>query len=325
MKKSFFLLIIALSLSKITFAQDITGSSDHPIITRYPGSKILFYYQKEYNELQMPTAVINNGEAGNLLSAKGKHTSILYKGPEGRSTLEVFRNYEQAIQSAGGEILFSCEGKYAPKGCDFYKKTYGLKFFSSVYRKRRTASDQYLYSEGGSNDQTFLTAKFDRGNTITYLEIGITGAFLGKGVDIQLEIVETSKMDGQLITAESIKEQLDKYGKIQIYTIFFATNSSTIEEGSNATLTAIADFLQQNPSYHLYVVGHTDDTGKFDHNFELSKKRADAVIESIDSLSTGVKSRLKPIGVGPVCPEGSNENEEGRTSNRRVELVKRLK
>ena len=111
MKKSFFLLIIALSLSKITFTQDIAGSSDHPIITRYPGSKILFYYQKEYNELQMPTAVINNGEAGNLLSAKGKHTSILYKGPEGRSTLEVFRNYEQAIQSAGGEILFSCEGK----------------------------------------------------------------------------------------------------------------------------------------------------------------------------------------------------------------------
>ena len=305
--------------------QDIAGSSDHSIISRYPDSKIIFFYQKEYNELHMPTAVINNGEAGKLLSAKGKHTSILYKGPEGRSTIEIFRNYEQAIKSAGGEVLFSCEGKYAPNGCDFYNETFGLNFFNSVYSKRRTEEDQYLYSEGGSDDQTFLTAKFDLGNTITYLEIGISAAFFGEGADIQLEIVEVSKMEGQLITAESIKEQLDKYGKVQIYTIFFATNSSDIEEGSSATLQAIADFLKQNSSYQLYVVGHTDDTGKFDYNMSLSEERAQTIIYSINELERGTKNRLKAIGVGPACPEGSNENEKGRSANRRVELIKRLK
>ena len=324
MKKSFILFSI-LFFANILLGQDVAGSSDHPIITRYPDSKILFHYQKEYNELQMPTAVINNGEAGKLIAVKGKHTSILYKGPERRSTIEIFRNYEQAIKSAGGEVLFSCEGKYAPNGCDFYNETFGLNFFSSVYSKRRTEDDQYLYSEEGSDDQAFLTAKFDRGNTITYLEIGISAAFFGEGADIQLEVVEVSKMDGKLITAESIKKQLDKYGKVQIYTIFFATNSSNIEEGSSATLQAIADFLKQNPSYELYVVGHTDDTGKFDYNMSLSEKRAHAVISSINNLASGTKKRLKAIGVGPACPEGSNENEKGRTANRRVELVKRLK
>lgn len=301
-------------------AQDLDGSKDHPAISRYPGSTILYYYQKDYNEIQMPTAVVNS-KAGKLIEAKGKHTSILYKGPKGRSTIEVFRNYENAIKNAGGEILFSCSGKYAPGGCDDYNEHFSLNFFGSVYSKRRTTDDQYLYSEGGSDDQAFLTAKFDRGNTITYIEIGISAAFFGEGPDIQLEVVEQSKMEDNLITVESIKEQLDKYGKVQIYTIFFATNSAQIEEGSAATLEAIGDYLKKYPKENLYVVGHTDDTGSFEYNLELSKKRAIAVTDALDTSA----GRLQAEGVGPLCPEGSNQNDEGKTANRRVELVRRLK
>lgn len=309
--------------TNITAQDDVAGSADHPIISRYPGSSILYYYQKEYNELQMPTAVVDS-KAGKLIEANGKHTSILYKGPKERSTIEVFRNYEKAIQDAGGEILLSCSGKYAPGGCDDYNKHYSLSFFSSVYSKRRTNNDQYLYSEGGSDDQAFLTAKFDRGNMVTYLEIGISAAFFGEGADIQLEVVEVSKMETGLITAERIKEQLDRYGKVQIYTIFFATNSSTIEEGSSATLQAITDFLHQYPDEKLYIVGHTDDTGNFTYNLELSRKRATSVVNAIIQLGV-IASRLQAEGVGPLSPEGTNTSEEGKTMNRRVELVRRLK
>ncbi|MEO1517340.1 MAG: OmpA family protein [Bacteroidota bacterium] len=321
----FFCLCIALLGSAWTLsAQDKAGSEDHPILTRYPGSSIKFYYQKSYNELQMATAVAK-GDAAEFIQANGKHTSILYRGPDGRSSLEIFRNYQQAIEQAGGEILFACNGIYAPNGCDDYKATYGYKFFTSVYQKRRNATDQYLYIEGGDDDQAYLVGKFDRGNTITYVEIGITGKFLGHPTSIQLEVVEVSKMEGELITAESIKKQLDQYGKVQIYTIFFATNSAEIEQGSDATLQAIADFLAAHPSEKLYIVGHTDDTGSFGRNQQLSEQRAQAVVARLQGQMGELSDRLSPFGVGPLSPEGSNENEEGRSVNRRVELVRRLK
>jgi len=226
----------------------------------------------------------------------------------------------------GGEILFSCAGIYAPNGCDDYNSYFDYRFFDLIYPKREGQGDQYLYMGGGGKDQAYLTAQFDRGNTITYVEIGFAGSFLGSPSSIQLEIVEVAKMEDQLITAESIKDQLDKYGKVQIYTIFFATNSAAIEEGSGATLEAISDFLRNYPNEKLYVVGHTDDTGKIDYNHQLSEKRAQAVVASLQTMmTTELMHRLQPYGVGPLSPEGSNETDDGRTSNRRVELVRRLR
>ncbi|MEL6926794.1 MAG: DUF4892 domain-containing protein, partial [Bacteroidota bacterium] len=268
MKLSIYSTLLVLLFSFQLEAQDVSGSSDHPIISRYPGSTIAFYNQQEYNELQIATAM-KDGNVAEAINANGEHTSILYKGPKERSTIEIFRNYENAIKEAGGEILFSCSGIYAPGGCDNYKKYYSYRFFDAVYTRRKGVADQYTYLSGGGEGQAYLSAKFDRGNTITYVEVGVVGAFLGHPSSIQVEVVEVSKMEGQLITAETIKEQLDKYGKVQIYTIFFATNSAKIEEGSGATLEAIVGFLRKYPGEKLYVVGHTDDTGKFDYNRQL--------------------------------------------------------
>ncbi|RKY96340.1 MAG: OmpA family protein, partial [Ignavibacteriae bacterium] len=74
-------------------------------------------------------------------------------------------------------------------------------------------------------------------------------------------------------------------------------------------------------SLKLYVVGHTDMTGEFDYNVGLSLKRANAVIKSLVSEYGIAAERLAGKGAGPLCPIGSNKNEDGRKLNRRVELV----
>lgn len=70
------------------------------------------------------------------------------------------------------------------------------------------------------------------------------------------------------------------------------------------------------------MVGHTDDVGALDYNMNLSQRRAKAVVESLVSRYGINTDRLHPIGVGPSAPAASNETEEGRARNRRVELVK---
>ena len=72
----------------------------------------------------------------------------------------------------------------------------------------------------------------------------------------------------------------------------------------------------------LYVVGHTDNVGSIDSNLKLSKERADAVVNSLTANYGISADRLTAYGVASLAPLASNDSEEGRAKNRRVELVK---
>ena len=69
------------------------------------------------------------------------------------------------------------------------------------------------------------------------------------------------------------------------------------------------------------IVGHKDNTGDFDMNIKLSKDRADAVVAKLVNEYGVSNDQLKPFGAGSVSPVQSNKTEEGRTQNRRVEIV----
>ena len=84
----------------------------------------------------------------------------------------------------------------------------------------------------------------------------------------------------------------------------------------------IAKLLNTDPGLKLYVVGHTDTKGTFDANIKLSMDRALAVVNSLVSQFSINAARLKAFGDGPVAPVATNDTEEGRALNRRVELVK---
>jgi outer membrane protein OmpA-like peptidoglycan-associated protein len=79
--------------------------------------------------------------------------------------------------------------------------------------------------------------------------------------------------------------------------------------------------LNANSSLKIYVVGHTDMTGQLDYNMELSLRRAESVVEALVNTHGIAADRLKAQGAGPLCPVSTNNTEEGRKLNRRVELV----
>ena len=78
--------------------------------------------------------------------------------------------------------------------------------------------------------------------------------------------------------------------------------------------------MEQHPNLELAVVGYTDNTGDFKYNIGLSKRRADAIVNLL--VKQGIaRIRLAGVGVGPLNPIASNDTEQGRAENRRVELV----
>ena len=121
-KVVFCLLGMFMLITSIVFAQDgdVEGSKDHPLISRFAGSTIVYYDVKQFDEYILALGKVewerdeDYKRVFNLTKSKqleGKVTRIQYKVPKDRSTLEVYRNYEPALKSAGFEILFTSSGK----------------------------------------------------------------------------------------------------------------------------------------------------------------------------------------------------------------------
>jgi OOP family OmpA-OmpF porin len=138
----------------------------------------------------------------------------------------------------------------------------------------------------------------------------------------RLTIVEREQMEQKVtVNADALLGDIATTGHVAVYGIYFDHGSATIKQESKPSLNTIADMLKANQSLKLYVVGHTDMTGEFEYNVSLSLKRANAVVKALVSEYGIAAERLTGKGAGPLCPIGSNKNEDGRKLNRRVELV----
>lgn len=126
-----------------------------------------------------------------------------------------------------------------------------------------------------------------------------------------------------VLSAEDIAKEMKANGKATFYGIFFDTDKSDIKPESKETLEQMAKYLQTNPQINVFIVGHTDNIGAFEHNQQLSEKRAEAVVNYLIENYQIAASRLKGYGVSSLSPVSANTSEEGKSKNRRVEMVLR--
>lgn len=138
-----------------------------------------------------------------------------------------------------------------------------------------------------------------------------------------LQIIEKEAMAQDVVAdASSMANSIRTTGKVALYGIYFDTGKSVLKPESKPALEQISKLLSSDPALKLYVVGHTDNKGLFDANIKLSVDRALSVVNALVAQYKITATRLKACGDGPTAPVATNETEEGRSLNRRVELVK---
>jgi outer membrane protein OmpA-like peptidoglycan-associated protein len=119
-----------------------------------------------------------------------------------------------------------------------------------------------------------------------------------------------------------LEQALLQNGRVDVYDIFFSFNSDEIREESEPTLRDINDILRRHTDWKLSISGHTDNVASDSFNFELSQRRAVAVKNALVG-SFGIDAgRLTTSGYGKSRPVDTNDTEEGRARNRRVELMR---
>jgi outer membrane protein OmpA-like peptidoglycan-associated protein len=107
--------------------------------------------------------------------------------------------------------------------------------------------------------------------------------------------------------------------EMNLYNIYFETDSFRILPESEPELQKLVVFLKENPTLHVEVQGHTDDTGPAEKNRILSEKRARSVVEYLVSNNIE-EQKLNWAGYGEDRPVETNETPEGRRLNRRTTI-----
>lgn len=291
--------IYLLLIAGICFNSVVHAQKEHPLIQSYAGSVLSKFEQSEFEDYKLVTG-INSKNVFSSQSLQGKVTRQVFSNPTERSTLEIFSNYQAALVKAKAETLFSCQ-------LDTCGPSWG-----------RSAWNQFngLFS-AADGDPRYLAAHLQTAELNIYVAI-----MVGKK-RTQIDIIEIKAMqtDQVSLDANFMKNEIDRLGKIALYGIYFDTGEAKIKPESKPALMEVVKLLSDNPSLKLYVVGHTDMQGNLQFNMQLSEKRAQSVVQSLVKDYGVNTSRLAGYGVGPLVPVLTNQNDSGRASNRRVELV----
>lgn len=174
---------------------------------------------------------------------------------------------------------------------------------------------QLIYEFHDPDEDIVMKVVKNDTETWAYVRASANGSY-------EIHIIQKKTMNQDVVAdAKSLASSIRDTGKAAVYGIYFDSGKAVIKPESEPTLKEIAKLLQMEPKLKLYVVGHTDNVGAFEYNLKLSKDRADAVVKSLVEKSNIASSRLQPFGAGPVAPVASNQTEDGRAKNRRVELV----
>lgn len=330
MSISLLLFLVLVPIGSAVAQQDEAEPEDHPLISRFEGSTINQYSQRDFDEYILATGASEDGELSDSRRLEGKVTRLLYRLPEGTSTLEAFRSYEQALANAGFEILFSCAREEC--GSEFGSAVY-LNEINSVVTAFNISSPtnfRVSFQDGDVGERRYLTGTLDRPDGRVFVALYIANPegpmaewYWREYSYAALDVVEVAaREEGTVeVTAEHLAEEIDRTGRVAVDGIYFATNSAELESESDQVLGEVAQLLADDPELSVYVVGHTDNQGSFDANMTLSEQRATAVVQALVAEHDVARDRLQPVGVGPVAPVASNDTEDGRSQNRRVVLV----
>lgn len=143
------------------------------------------------------------------------------------------------------------------------------------------------------------------------------------GGGYMLTIIDKQAMVQEVAASAAMFDTgLKATGHVEVPGIFFDTGKSELKPESAAAVGEIAKLLKSEPAVKVFIVGHTDNVASLDLNTRLSQARAEAVVQSLIAQHGIAAARLTARGVGPLAPVASNDTEEGRAKNRRVELVK---
>jgi len=316
-------LFLALLVTSNVFAQrteDIDGSKDYPTISRFEGAVIEFYKETKWGSYKLPVNDKGIVDWGNPKALEGKVTRIQYTVSKDNNSDFVLHNYKAAFKQSGYDILIAIANEELGvsdrphQWTEMYYVAGG--YYNGIGNEKFGLGFQW---PSWNNNQCFIVAKGHENDKDIY---AIVFAIVDANYTlITQDIIEVEAVETGAVTVDNISEDITKKGHIAIYDIHFETGKSMIKPESAEALKTIADYIVAHSEKKFYIVGHTDNTGDFSANQSLSEERAKSVMNDLLTNYSVNTEQLGAYGVSSLAPVASNQTDEGKAKNRRVEIV----
>lgn len=228
---------------------------------------------------------------GRLPGSQLKETQVI----DGPMDVTTDNDKEPQLAGTGSIVKFYT----VPQGVSVHQ-------FLAVYRNALVAAGWAIVSISEPSDGSLL-AHFGRNGRDVWAALHI-------GEDIAMRVADAG-------SASELARQLDRACHVPLYGIHFDFNKATLRADSDPALQQVLNLLQSAPSLSIEVQGHTDAIGNDAANQKLSEARAGAVRQWLTAHGV-TATRLSAKGYGKTHPVASNDNDEGRARNRRVEIAK---
>ncbi len=263
----------------------------------------------------------------------GTNLTIAYQGSKAKPQKKATKNkgiYSSRMKEGNYTVSASHSG-YLPKenisfyhGYDNDTLRIGLiPDFVYTCSVRDAKTNQYLAATlrfvNVATGETVFTENVSASNPSVSVKLPFGGQY-----KVRVEAVEhftlTENIRALDATDEFKMQPIEKKRAIVLHNLYFATNETTILPESEPSLQDLYDLLSDNPKIRIRIIGHTDNVGKAQANQILSEGRANSVRD--DMIQRGIDpSRIEAEGRGMSQPIDTNDTEEGRANNRRVEFI----
>src|SRR4051794_15689680 len=195
-------------------AADVAGARDYPGLPRFRNSAIIGYQALAFDGFRLPTGpaardTASNWQIPDALKLEGKVTGYIYALPPGTATLEVFRNYQDALQAAGFATLFACDDDDAcGDGQIMAQQVYAGSHIMQNGNIRSAQAAMY------GSDIHFLSAKRSADGRDTYVSLFVAkeSAMGGRdkdSVSVVLHVIEPKPMANSMEFVSAAKMATD--------------------------------------------------------------------------------------------------------------------
>lgn len=255
------------------------------------------------------------------VTAEGAITTRAWKIPSASlSTLQIMGPLRDQLIADGYEIILDCE----TDKCGGFDFRFDISLLPEPDMHVDLGDFRFLSARrlGETDTIEYMSLTVSRGGASGFLQV----TEVGDPESVSPVVVSSTMSTDPTISDPSLPTtalatQLMSIGRAPLEDLSFKTGSSQLGDGSFGSLAELSAYLKTNPDKTVALVGHTDSEGSLAGNVSLSRKRARSVMARLISTYGVPSSQLEAEGIGYLMPRASNLTPEGRTINRRVEVI----
>ena len=256
-------------------------------------------------------------------TAEGEITRRILRVPIGALTpLQLIEGLRTILEEEGYSEVFGC----ANAACGGFDFRFQLDILGEPDMHVDLGNFVYLLMRSPEADAVPHTVALIASRTQTTGFVHITTVSEPTQTDMPDTLIEPDQPVEQATTetpglVPDLILSLTGRGHAVLGDLDFGTGSAELGAGPFASLEALAEWLGQNPSASIVLVGHTDSVGSLEANTALSRRRAASVARYLTLQLGADPEQIQSSGAGFLAPVASNLSDEGRAANRRVEVV----